>query len=305
MISSFYTIAPIFFVIAVGFFSYRFKFINDSAIKINNALVFYIFLPALLVNKIAHSNIKSMFDINMVLVLYLSVFLVFILSAATSRILNIKDEQKGAVYISSFRGNFAYMGLPVAYYLFSDKGIVIGSMLIAFIVPFVNILSIFSLSISNEKNYKKVLKDSIFTPIVIASVIGIFLSVYDVEVPLMAERFLNILSQPALTLALIGIGASLKFSQIAKKPKEIMLSVVLKLAVLPFIGVFLLKIMPIENISAKVLLIMLAAPPATLNYIMAQQMGADEVLAGANICIATIFSFFSYLFWIYYMKSFL
>ncbi len=302
MVSAFSAVVPIFLVIMLGFLLHRFSFISDTVIKANNKLVFYVFLPALLVYKIADSNIRSMFNFNMVAVLYLSVFIVFVLTVAISVILKINRREIGTVAISSFRGNFAYMGLPVAYYLFSNKGIVVGSMLIAFIVPFVNVLSILSLSVSSGGSYKKAVLDSILTPIVLASVLGIFLSVYGIEIPQIIQRSLKIISLPALTLALLGIGASLKFDEIAKKPLLMVLSSFLKLFILPFVGVLLLKLMPMDNLLAKVLLIMLAAPPATLNYIMAQQLGGDEVLASANICFSTIFSFFTYIFWIFYMN---
>ncbi len=302
MQSAFIAIAPIFFVIMVGFLAYRFSFIDDNTIKVNNALVFYLFLPALLIYKVANSDIKTIFNINMVIVLYLSVFIVFAASFAVSKIFKINKESIGAIVISSFRGNFAYMGLPIAFYLFANKGIVISSILVALIVPFVNILTIFALSSAQQNNYKKIIKDSILTPIVLASFIGILLSIYNIKLPVTIEHFLKILSLPALTLALLGIGASLRFKEITKKPKEILLSALFKLMLLPFIGVILLHILPIGDIQAKVTLIMLASPPATLNYIMAQQMNADTLLVSANICIATVLSFLSYMFWIYYIK---
>ena len=296
------TIAPIFLVIVVGFFAKKYSFINDTAVKINNRLVFYIFLPALLVYKIADSKIAQLFQPNMIIVLYLSVFLIFLLSLAISVSLKVDKKDAGVVAISSFRGNFAYMGLPIAYYLFSNKGIVIGSMLIAFIVPFVNILSIFSLSVSSSSGYKKIIKDTFLTPIVIASFIGIFLSIYNIKIPQVLEKFLQILSLPALTLALVGIGASLEFKTIYGKSFLIVLSSMLKLVALPAVGLVLLKFFPLNKIQSDVLLVMLAAPPATLNYIMAQQMGGNEVLASANICLSTVFSFVTYAFWIYFMR---
>ena len=302
MISAFFTIAPIFFVILVGFTLNRYSLIDEKTIKTNNWLVFYIFLPALLIHKIANSNIKSMFDIKIIFILYASVFGVYIISAIVTTLLKINKKTASAIEVSSFRGNFAYMGLPIAYYMFSNKGIVISSMLIAFIVPFVNMLSIFAFSSRQGTDYIKVLKNSLFTPIVIASFVGIALNIFDIKIPQIIEKSLSILSLPALTLALIGIGASLHFGYISKKPVELALSGILKLFVLPFLGVLLLKIMPIETVVAKVVLIMLAAPPATLNYIMAQQLNSDYLLVSANICIGTVFSFFSYIFWIYYMK---
>ncbi len=295
------TVTPIFLVIITGFFAKKFSFVNETTIKTNNKLVFYIFLPALLLYKIAGSNIAALFKPNMVIVLYLSVFIVFILSFALSVLIKAGKKDMGVMAISSFRGNFAYMGLPVAYYLFSNKGIVIGSMLIAFIVPFVNVLSIFALSLGLRGGYKKVIKDTFLTPIVIASVLGIFMSVYGIKIPYVAEKFLKILSLPALTLALLGIGASLDFKAVYSKPALIFLSSLLKLIVLPALGVLLLHFFSLDRIQSNVLLIMLAAPPATLNYIMAQQMGGDEVLASANICISTVLSFLSYTFWISYM----
>ncbi len=296
------TISPIFLVIIVGFLLKKFSFINETAIKINNKLVFYIFLPALLIYKIANSNISQLFNLNIVIVLYLSVFVVFVISLILSLIFKIDKKDIGVVAISSFRGNFAYMGLPIAYYLFSNKGIVVGSMLIAFIVPFVNILSIFSLSLPSHGTYRKIIRDTFLMPIVLASFFGIMISVLNIKLPHIAEKFLHILSLPALTLALIGIGASLKFEEIYKKPMLIIFSAILKLVVLPVSGLILLKFFYLDKVQADILIVMLAAPPATLNYIMAQQMNKDEVLASANICISTVLSFLSYAFWIYYMS---
>ncbi len=296
------TVSPIFLVIITGYLAKKFSFINDAAVKTNNKLVFYVFLPSLLVYKIANSNIRSLFHPNMIIVLYLSVFLVFLLSLLISFILKVDKNDTGVVAISSFRGNFAYMGLPIAYYLFSNKGIVIGSMLIAFIVPFVNILSIFSLSLSSNSGYKRVIKETLLTPIVIASFLGILLSVYEIKIPGIFENFLKILSYPALTLALVGIGASLEFRSIYSKSLLIMVSSVLKLIILPVLGLILLKFFKLGTVQSDILLIMLAAPPATLNYIMAQQMGRNDALASANICLSTVFSFITYTFWIYYMR---
>ncbi len=302
MITSFLSIIPLFLVIFTGFLLSRFRFVDSSLIKANNKLVFYIFLPALLIDKIASSSIKDMFDVKILIVLYGSVLLIFIVSILVSLSLKIDKKDVGTVAIGSFRGNFAYMGLPVAYYLFADEGIVISSMLIAFIVPFVNILSIFSLSLSSKGDYKKAIINSFLTPIVVASLLGIILSIYSVKIPNILEKFLNLLSAPALTLALLGIGASLQFKEIAKKPYLMILSSFFKLVMLPFFGIIFLHFIHINSVYASVVLIMLASPAATLNYIMAQQMDGDEILASATICFSTVFSFITYGFWIYYLK---
>lgn len=304
MFNIFLTILPIFLVISVGFILQKFSFISDSVINGNNKLVFNIFLPALLIDKISTSNISQDFDLKILFIMYGGVLLAFIVSVLIALLIKVSKNDIGTFAMDSFRGNFAYMGLPVAYYVFSDKGVALGSILLAFIVPFVNAISVFSLTAFSKSHYRKVIKDSFLNSIVIASLLGVFLSAYNIALPNVVSRFLKILSLPALPLALIGIGASLKFKETIKKPNLMLLSSFIKLIVLPFMGILLLRLFSIESLMAKILIIMLAAPPATLNYILAQQMNGNELLASSTICFSTIFSFITYGFWIYYMQCY-
>ena len=304
MFNIFLTILPIFLVIGVGFILKRFSFISDSVVNGNNRLVFNVFLPALLIDKISTSNISQNFNLKILFIMYGSVFAVFIISCLIALFLKVSKNDIGTFAMNSFRGNFAYMGLPVAYYVFSGVGVALGSVLLAFIVPFVNVISIFSLTVFSKSYYKKVIKDSFLNLIVIASLLGVFLSACNIELPNVVSRFLKILSLPALPLALIGIGASLKFKETIKKPNLMLLSSFMKLIILPLVGILLLRLFSVESLMAKILIIMLAAPPATLNYILAQQMNGNELLASSTICFSTIFSFITYGFWIYYMQCY-
>jgi predicted permease len=181
MLNIFLIVLPVFLVIFIGKLLKVFKLIDDSFISVSNKLVFKICLPFLLFYKISSADIKTVIDLKIIFIMYLSVLLVFFLSFVLGKFLSIDDSTIGSMMMNAFRSNFAYLGLPVCYYAFGDMGLLSASVLMAFIVPYVNMLSVFSLLLFNKKqSFLKILKNIILNPLVIASILGMFVSLSNV-----------------------------------------------------------------------------------------------------------------------------
>jgi len=102
----------------------------------------------------------------------------------------------------------------------------------------------------------------------------------------------------ALPMALLIIGASLPFNLLQLELSEILPIAVLKLLLLPGIGFILAAAFDIS--AEKILpgLILLAAPSATLTYVMAREMDGDPDLAVAAVSGTTLLSALTMAVWL-------
>ncbi|KAA0259189.1 AEC family transporter [Deferribacter autotrophicus] len=234
--------------------------------------------------------------------MYIAIVSVGLISYVFLKIFKTESKIIGTFIMNSFRGNYAYIGLPVSYFTFGDKGLVIASIYMAFIVPFVNFLSIISLTIfsSTKKNLSKIFKQIIFNPLAIGCIIGIIFSFFKIKIPLSIDRFLNINSSATLPLALLAIGASINFDKLKSSLKLSIINSLFKLIFLPLIGFIIIFIMKIPiDLKSKIIIILLATPSATVNFVLASTMNGDANLSANTIILSTILSFFTYSIYLY------
>jgi predicted permease len=150
----------------------------------------------------------------------------------------------------------------------------------------------------SAKSFKSVLTGILANPVILSAMAGIVVALSEIRMPEIIDRSLKILSGMALPLALLLIGASLSFDLIRHKFFPSLLSSFLKLFALPAFGLALYSISGTETEDFLPGLILLAAPSATLVYVMALELKSDAEFAVANISLSTLLSALTYSFWI-------
>lgn len=296
-------ILPVFLVIFLGKGLRLTALIDSGFIKTANRLIFNVCLPALLFHKISSANVHHVLNISLLSIMAATVLLIFIVSFIVAKTPLVPDRAGGSFMTNNFRGNFAYMGLPVSYYAFGDPGLLHASIFMAFFVPLVNLLSVVSLGLFAKRSSASIfVKNTLFNPLAIACFLGLAASYCDINFPDFITQTLNIISGVTLPLALFCIGGSLTFLQLKGNLFIILLSSAFKLFIMPATALALLWIFnqPIDTM-AKVLVIMTASPSATVNFILAATMGGDTDSTSGTIVTTTLLSILSYIFWLSYL----
>jgi hypothetical protein len=127
---------------------------------------------------------------------------------------------------------------------------------------------------------------------------GMAISLTKVNLPVILDRSLKILSGMALPLALLLIGTSISFAQMRQQLRVTTLISVLKLLLLPALGLAFFRLMDLGSIEYLPALILLASPTATVSYVMATEMAGDADLATAAISITTLVSAVTFILWL-------
>ena len=303
MIHTISTIIPIFAVILLGWLARVYGFIRSDFIEPANRLVFYLAIPAMVFRSIAMASLSEQFDGPVVLLAMLSVCTVFAVAWYLSSLAHLPRSHRGTFIQNSFHGNLGYIGLAVSFYYLGHEGLVRASILAGFMMILQNLLAVIVLQINSpgttdSKSRVAVVLKILGNPIILSALAGIVVSLTGFPIPLVLGRSLDILGDLALPLALLIIGASLSFGMVRSRLKAVLSTGLLKLILMPAVGLILFRLFNLGPDTYLPAIIMLASPTATVTYVMAKEMHGDSDFAVAAISVNTLLSAMTYTIWL-------
>ena len=297
---AFNLVFPIFVLLALGFFLRKINMMDAPLAKKLNKIIFDIFLPV----SVYESEFSEVFDKKLITYGILSVLCCFLLLLLFVNLFCKKRESVGVLIQGIFRSNFLIFGVPVAESLFPD-GSLSGkaAVMVAIIVPVYNVLAVISLEALNGKksDAKKIVLNIVKNPLIIGSFcgfIGLFLKQAGLIIPGAAYSAIKSVASIATPLALIALGASLDFASVKGNVSYIVWGIASKLVLSPAIFITVGICLGFRDRELAILLAMYASPSAVSSYTMAQQMGADEQLAGHLVVFGTAISVITVFLWV-------
>jgi len=287
--------APIFIIIAAGFIIKKINLIKEDGVAILTRLAYNIGLPALFLLNITEYSLSEIFNVDIIKVIYSTYAAYFVVLLLLTFTVRRSRKTKGAFFVSSYRVNMAFVGLPIVWAAFGGLALAKATLVIAFLVP-VNVISsiiIFKIFNRGEEKFeiKRLLRSVITDPIVIAAVLGIILSYFNIQLPGFINSSLDIISGMTVAVALLSIGASFRFDHLKNDLKIVSYIGFNKLILMPVL-VFLAAtyIFKIEVFDRNVVVMLFATPLAVAAYIMAKELKSNYNLVSSALIMTTIIS---------------
>jgi malate permease and related proteins len=309
-VSQFYDVLvivlPVFLVIATGSVLKWTRLADAGFLFQLNRIVYYLALPSLLFYKISTADFSASFNGALMIGLLVSIIAGFASSYAYGA-LRYPPAVRGAFSQGAFRGNLAYIGLPVVYNAYGEKGLASAGILLGVLIPAMNFFAIVALLMPHRNGDRKMsagfwVRQIGGNPLIIASLIGIAWSFFRLPMPKVIDSALNIITGMALPLALISIGASFSWEKLRGDLKITVPATVFKLVFLPFLTALVLLLLGVRGQELAIGVLFAGTPTATVAYIMAQQMQGDAELSGSIIMLSTILSVLTYTIALYCLK---
>ncbi|MHC1744717.1 MAG: AEC family transporter [Syntrophobacteraceae bacterium] len=294
------TILPIFSIILLGYVLKRRGVIPPAFISPANQLVYYVALPAMLFGTLVKAPFKENFQLTAGMCLLITLAVLMVIALAISRFLKLEHGSRATFVQTSFHGNLGFLAYAIAYYALGPENFPRTLILSTFLMIGQNVLSIWVLTQlgtrkpNREHPWLYLIRQTLHNPVIASMVIGCLFSAVGLELPKALSQGLDILSGLALPMALLLIGASLSFGTLQARMRELALLGALKLVCLPLAGYFLLRWGGVHESLMLPALILLSAPPATVSYVMAAELGGDTRLAAASVSVFTLVSAISY-----------
>ena len=304
MLNVVYTIIPIFTVILLGWALCWRGLLDSQHLGPLNRIVYYLAIPALIFREVARSSFEANFSMPLLIGTSVPLVITLMIAACLGRLYSVRREDLGTFLQTSFHGNLGYIGLAVAFYFLGKSGLARAGILSGFLMLFQNFLGVLCLQMSArraEAGYRVffICKKVFINPVILSALAGILFSVSGMIIPQTIDRILDIISGMALPLALLVIGASLSFGVIKTHLKLVAVSAgFLKLLVVPALGLLAYIMLGLSASEFLPGLILLAAPTASITYVMAGEMNGSPELASAAVSVSTLLSSVTFVFWL-------
>ena len=301
-------VLPVFIMILLGYIFKRINLINENFISTANKFVYMAAITAYLFRSTAMTNFHEIMDLKFIFFIISATLLSFAAVWIVAETL-IKDKAVIGTFIQgSFRGNFAFIGIPMAISILGESGVGKASLVVMFVVPLYNILSVFILSIRSSKKkklrIKRILLDVLKNPLIVSITAGIIFSLLSIKIPYLLDKPLQSLGSISTPLALIVIGGSFSFRTAGTKLKPAILAALLKTTVIPVIVITFAVLAGFTGGDLIIIFVMAAAPTAISSYVLSVIMDGDSDLAASIVIFSTIITAFTNTLGIYIFKTF-
>lgn len=303
-------ILPVFFVIGLGYLLRRIGLIDDRFLFQANRLIYFIGLPSLLFHKIATANFSATFNGRMVAgasVVMLSGLIISYSYATLGR--KYRREDRGAFSQGAFRGNLAYIGLPVVFSAYGDAAFARAGMFMGCLVPVINLLSILALLLPHRTGTRQTkwsfwYRSLLSNPLILAALLGIVWSYWQLPLPTILARSFSLTASITLPLALLAIGGSFSLQKLRGDLIMATLASLFKVIGLPLLTIAVMLLLDVRGLDLGIAVLMAGAPAAAACTVLAQQLDSNTELAGSIILLSTLFSLVSYPIILYLLKIF-
>lgn len=294
---------PLLFYMLIGIAVKKLGWTGDKTLAEMNRLVFRVFMSVMLFLNAYTIDIRSAFGIENVKVLLMCIAAlaaVFFTAVMGCR-KYVHEKARQAVLIQGiYRSNLALFGIPVstAIYGEGDQGTI--SILIAIIVPIINIIAAILLNWAkgNKTSVGRIAGQAFSNPLVLGSFIGLICSFIRLPIAELILTPLTGLSKAATPLAFMVLGGSLVLENIRKNLKSICCVCLIRLVLVPCVVLGGAVALGINGPPLVALLVVFASPVAVSSYTMAKEMEVSPDLAGELVAMTTLLSIVTMFMWI-------
>jgi predicted permease len=122
------------------------------------------------------------------------------------------------------------------------------------------------------------------------------------ELNITVQKTLDHLSNAALAMGAMNVGAGLRFSISTQYIKQMLFTAAVKLFVMPLITVSVLYIIGVKDTALAIGVLYSGLPCASTSYVLAKQLGGDFDLMASIITVTTLCALISLGFWMYFLS---
>jgi predicted permease len=287
----FSALAPVFGLILLGYVLKRRGFPGEGFWFPAEKLTYYLLLPALLVESTRRASLGSG-TLRPALAVVLAVLALSGLLFACRRRLKLSGPTFTSVVQGSIRPN-TYVGLAATAGLLGAPGLAHAAVILALMVPLVNILSVSALCSHGDCSARRpgiagFALELAKNPLILAILIGLALNASGLPLPGAAVELLDILGQAALPLGLLAVGAGLSFAAVGQGRRPILVCLLTHLVLLPALTIIACLLLGASAEGLTTAILFTAIPTAPSAYILARQLGGDHALMAAVITAQTV-----------------
>lgn len=309
---------PVFAFIAFGkLLSWR-GLIREREHDFLNWIVYYMALPALIFGAVSRQSPGNFLNLPFWVSSLAPPLVAAALFMGLARLLRLHGATAAAWVFGCFWANVTYMGLPLAERAFGSRGLELAAVYNAVMIPIFVVLGFSLISIytgTRDERLVHRLKRAFVNPIVGSAILGVLVSVLHEFTQGAAQQspprilaaamrisyaVVDLAGQMGLPLALMLIGASLRFKALRGHGLALVGVVAGKVLLVPALALLCIRLVYPDmsrEVSGTVVLLS-AMPNAVAAYVVAKRMGIDESFVASMLVVSSICSIITIPIWL-------
>ena len=298
-------VAPMFLIMAVGFFVRRKGLLSEDDVRHMNKMVFLTLFPPLMFANLYGKELSHVLDLKLVIYTLAAIAVVYALTLAFVLKVEKSPRSRGAMIHAIYRSNFVIMGLPIVSNIFGSENLAVTSMMVTIVVPVFNVMAVTTLEVfrGGKPDPLQILKGISRNPLILGALAGVIAVLIDLQLPVFLEKTVSMMSGAATPVSLLLLGASFNIQSIERCRRNLIFCLLGRLVIVPAIALTGGILMGFRDVALVTLIAIFASPTAVSSFTMAQQMDSDDELAGNCVIFSSMFSCFTMFLWIFAFKS--
>ena len=300
-------VIPLLFYLVLGYLARWRRLASEEQFRWLNRVVFRVFFFFMMFKNSCKVDLSAMHTITWLLAVTLALYFLEIGAGLliVPRLVRERDRI-GVIIQNLFRSNSVLYAIPLAESVLGTEGVGVASMLVTFIIPLNNIISVMILEYygdAKNRTVKKMLAEVVTNPLILGAAAGLLFSAMSLSLPKCLDTPVTKLADLSTPLALFALGGTLRFASVKNHLKYLVPSLFVKLVGYPAIVIWVAQIFRMDPVQTFSMFIIFGTPVAAASYPMTQEMGGDSTLAGEFVAIGTAVSTITIFLWILFMKT--
>ena len=278
---------PLFALILIGQFMRRRQFPSEAFWPGAERLNYFILFPALLVNSLASAPLDNPALPRLAAAVLIGLGLAWLALLLAKRLFGWPAARFGALSQGVLRFN-TYLGLATVGSLFGDTGLALAALMLALMVPTVNVMSVWALTAERGLSLRTLLLPIVRNPLILACLAGVVINLSGLGLPGGSGRLLGLLAAASLPLGLLCVGAALQPGELRGEVPSLGWNAVLRLLGMPLLAWAVARSLGLPAMESSLLVLFFALPTAPTAYVLTRQLGGDSQLMAGIITLQTL-----------------
>ncbi|MCF7201252.1 AEC family transporter [Pseudomonas oligotrophica] len=278
---------PLFALIVAGYALRLRGFPSEAFWPGAERLNYFILFPALLFSSLARAPLDNPALPGLAGAVLLALGLGWLALLLGKRLRGWPASRFGAITQGTLRFN-TYLGLAAVGSLFGEQGLAMAALMLALMVPTVNVMSVWSLTAERGLSARGLLLPILKNPLILACLAGALVNLSGLGLPGGSDRLLALLAAASLPLGLLCVGAALKPQELGGEIPALGWNSAARLLLVPLMAYAVARVTGLPSMETTILVLFFALPTAPTAYVLTRQLGGDSHLMAGIITLQTL-----------------
>ncbi|WP_100637643.1 AEC family transporter [Marinomonas sp. ef1] len=293
------SVLPVFLLLMAGAVCQRWRFPMEGFWSGVDKLSYWVLFPALLFSKTSQIDFSNPMLPKYAFILLFALFVTAVFVFVSTWLMKVVAPTASSMLQAGVRFN-TFVMLALAGSLYGNDGLVLAALGASVLIPSINVFLVVSMTLmhgpsstdsSSSTSLPRLLSGALIrNPLIVSILLGSSLNLLGLTPIILVSDVLGMLSQAALPLVLLAVGASVRFETIRSVGMTFVMSSLARFVVFPLVIGLMCWWLDVRGLPALVAVLFGVVPTATSAYALARQLGGDADRMSAYITMQTLLS---------------